>query len=515
MVSKIAGERKVRPLPYNNPNDTFKILLSPANFVHIKVGDICSIETSEGIAGPAIAWSADEKIKDDVVQTSKALQKMYGLSPDNRITISPSNQVKLDAHDIMLCEVGLDGSDTGLPSIDEDDRKGWAWVLKRQLLSMDTVSPGLILNSSNTPAGKKAFRIQHINSSGLRRLYRIHSDCNLHIIDASPVDGKHHALSVSNEGVGGLSTQLFRINKKIKAFTQETPNFHFHSLHQPCEGGIVLHGRSGTGKSLVLHNIAQAGWRGVFHIDRTVMESAFDDAKTHINTTFSNALGSQPSVVIIDGLDCITTPKDAENPWGPSVRHLLSQQLDRLEDCRTLVVGTVRSLSGIDPDLRDRNYFKTEIEFPVPNNECRMEILKELFGIPQDKSSSTLDTIAARTHGFVGFDLKRLLGQALETYYTRTEDEEGEAGLTRVTGYQPEVLFSELHDDLINALLSVHPTALREAYLEHPEVKWDHIGGQHEVKQSLKEALAWPIMVFSYIHSSLLMLLTTYSTRNT
>ncbi len=89
------------------------------------------------------------------------------------------------------------------------------------------------------------------------------------------------------------------------------------------------------------------------------------------------------------------------------------------------------------------------------------------------------------------------------------------AGLTRVTGYQPEVLFSELHDDLINALLSVHPTALREAYLEHPEVKWDHIGGQHEVKQSLKEALAWPIMVFSYIHSSLLMLLTTYSTRNT
>ncbi|MBU3958150.1 MAG: AAA family ATPase [Nanoarchaeota archaeon] len=47
--------------------------------------------------------------------------------------------------------------------------------------------------------------------------------------------------------------------------------------------------------------------------------------------------------------------------------------------------------------------------------------------------------------------------------------------------------------DFNNAFLFVQPSAMREIMIEIPKVKWDDIGGMEEVKQSLKEAVEWPL----------------------
>lgn len=48
-------------------------------------------------------------------------------------------------------------------------------------------------------------------------------------------------------------------------------------------------------------------------------------------------------------------------------------------------------------------------------------------------------------------------------------------------------------NDFNSARLFVQPSAMREVMIEVPKVKWSDVGGMEEVKQSLKEAVEWPL----------------------
>jgi hypothetical protein len=48
------------------------------------------------------------------------------------------------------------------------------------------------------------------------------------------------------------------------------------------------------------------------------------------------------------------------------------------------------------------------------------------------------------------------------------------------------------HADVIAATAEIPPSAMRELLLDVPSVRWDDIGGQHDIKQRLKEAVEWP-----------------------
>ena len=58
----------------------------------------------------------------------------------------------------------------------------------------------------------------------------------------------------------------------------------------------------------------------------------------------------------------------------------------------------------------------------------------------------------------------------------------------------PEVLekMAVIMADFRMAIKEVEPSALREIYLEVPEVSWDEVGGLQEIKDRLKESIEWP-----------------------
>jgi AAA family ATPase len=497
MVFRTAGDRKVRPSFRDDLKDVFKIYLSPAIFLHMNPGDICTLETSKGVAGPAVAWSATEKIKDDVVQLSRALQKLYSIKLDSRVTISYSNVSVMDAFEIALREVSFDESAISTPSLDKDESLDWAVLLKSYLHEADLLTPGLEIENVMGFGVKKTFRIIIINASIDRGLYRAAPKCKVRIVEQTSLDQKHHHdLSVAFQGIGGLYAQVTQINAKLKAF-QKPHNHSFHPLYQPCEGGIILYGPSGTGKSLLLGKIAAAGWRQVVSIDRVILAQGYDGARAALDRTFSLALENQPSVIIIEDLESIATFRNVQDSVGPHFGPSLMQQLKRLVNSRTLVVGAARTLLEIHSDLRKAEYFEDVIEFPVPDTKSRSEILKILGGLPRDGSHSTLDDIAARTPGFVGSDLKRLLKQAIRSFHARIELHEGSPTMDEPE--KPEVMFTDMQDDLNNALTYVRPVALQDDRLKIPEVRWTDIAGQAEVKKILEEALDWPIRVIDIL----------------
>lgn len=488
---------KVRPSPEKAPRDVFKILLSPSNLLlrGMKPGSVCTIKTSQGPSGPAIAWNTSERIKDDVVQISRALQKVYGLKLDSRISISPSNDKIEDASEIVLCEVSEDETDFTRAGLDKTGRLDWAVLLKFAIRKADILSPGLTFELSEPE--NRTFQIQRINASDKRVLYRAQVGFKVCIIDLTTPDDKHRKLFVHSEGLGGLKTQVQQINNQISLYN-ELPGSRSHlpDFCKPCGVGLILHGAPGTGKSLVLQKIAEAGWQGVFRWNPNLPQAFDDDGDAGIARVFTEALLAQPSVIIIDSLDLDNTANNVQNSsHSVNVNKLLCKQLDRLDNSSTFVAAATRRLSDIDQSLRQADRLAKHIEIPVPDSDSRAEILKILGRVPKDSAHPTLDSIAARTHGFVGADLKLLFGTAVELHLIRTMVSRSDGKAKGLEKVDPGAFLAGVSVDFDIAFPDVHPSAMHNVFIESPNVRWTDIGGQHKVKDVLEQALVWPFKV--------------------
>jgi transitional endoplasmic reticulum ATPase len=102
-----------------------------------------------------------------------------------------------------------------------------------------------------------------------------------------------------------------------------------------------------------------------------------------------------------------------------------------------------------------------------------------------------LKRISEITHGYTGADLEALSREAamkaLRRYLPQIDLEQ-----KRI----PHEVLDEMvvnNQDILDAFREITPTAMREVYLESPNVQWEDVGGLEEVKQNLIEAVEWPI----------------------
>src|SRR3990167_4968448 len=49
------------------------------------------------------------------------------------------------------------------------------------------------------------------------------------------------------------------------------------------------------------------------------------------------------------------------------------------------------------------------------------------------------------------------------------------------------------HEDFMDALKVVRPSAMREVLVETPNINWSDVGGLNKIKEELKEAVEWPL----------------------
>ena len=48
-------------------------------------------------------------------------------------------------------------------------------------------------------------------------------------------------------------------------------------------------------------------------------------------------------------------------------------------------------------------------------------------------------------------------------------------------------------DNFLEAMKEIEPSAIREVFVEVPDVNWSDVGGLDDVKQELQEAVEWPL----------------------
>ncbi|HJY09930.1 MAG TPA: CDC48 family AAA ATPase [Nitrososphaeraceae archaeon] len=297
---------------------------------------------------------------------------------------------------------------------------------------------------------------------------------------------------VTYEDIGGLKEEIQKVREMI-----ELPLRHpeiFEKLGIEAPKGVLLYGPPGTGKTLLAKAVANESNAHFISISGPeIMSKFYGESEARLREIFKEAKEKAPSITFVDEIDSIAPKR--EEVTGEVERRVVSQLLSLMDGLeargKVIVIAATNRPNAIDPALRRPGRFDREIEIKVPDKRGRLEILQiHTRNMPLDTDVDQ-DRVAAVTHGFVGADLEYLCKEAAMKCLRRLlpelnlEDEK----------LAPEVLNKLVvtMSDFENAVKEVMPSAMREVYLEPPDVPWSEIGGLEDTKRELQEAVEWPM----------------------
>ncbi|RLB02742.1 MAG: ATPase, partial [Deltaproteobacteria bacterium] len=280
---------------------------------------------------------------------------------------------------------------------------------------------------------------------------------------------------VTYEDVGGLKDAIEKIREMVELPLKHPEIFDRLGVQPPK--GVLLYGPPGTGKTLLAKAVANESDASFITINGPeVMSKWVGEAEKRLRDVFERAEKEAPSVIFIDEIDAIA-PKRGETIG--EVEHRVVAQLLALMDGmksrgKVIVIAATNRPDAIDPALRRPGRFDREVEIGVPNRKGRLEILKiHTRNMPLGKDVD-LGKIADVTYGFVGADLEMLCKEAAIIALRRVIPDMSKVdSITRET---IEKLIVTM-DDFKNALKIVRPSALREVFVEKPNISWDMVGG--------------------------------------
>jgi transitional endoplasmic reticulum ATPase len=297
---------------------------------------------------------------------------------------------------------------------------------------------------------------------------------------------------VSYEDIGGLRDEMQKVREMI-----ELPLRHpeiFEKLGIEAPKGVLLFGPPGTGKTLLAKAVASESNSHFISISGPeIMSKFYGESEARLREIFKEARDKAPTIIFIDEIDSIAPKR--EEVMGEVERRVVSQMLSLMDGLegrgKVIVIAATNRQNALDPALRRPGRFDREIEIKVPDKNGRLEILQiHSRNMPLDTDVDQ-KKIAAVTHGFVGADLEYLCKEAAMKCLRRLlpdlnlEDEK----------LPPETLDKLIitKNDFNQAIKDVMPSAMREVFLESPDVKWEDIGGLEGVKRELQEAVEWPL----------------------
>ena len=283
---------------------------------------------------------------------------------------------------------------------------------------------------------------------------------------------------VSYEDIGGLDEELELVREMIELPLTEPDLFARLGIDPPR--GVLMHGPPGTGKTLIARAVANEVDAHFEVINGPEIVSKYKgDSEQELRERFGTATANQPAIVFIDELDSIGGARDDEADMENRLVAQLLTLLDGLEDRgQVVVIGATNRVDSIDPALRRGGRFDREIEIGAPGEAGRREILDvHTRGMPLAEDVD-LDSLAGRTHGFVGADLESLVKEAA-------------MAALRDRANREELVVTAA--DFEAAVGSVEPSAMREYVAEAPTATFADVGGLEEAKQTLTEAVIWPL----------------------
>ena len=311
-------------------------------------------------------------------------------------------------------------------------------------------------------------------------------------LNTEPMKEAGRIPTISYEDIGGLKEEIRKIREMV-----ELPLRHpelFEKLGIEAPRGVLIHGSPGTGKTLLAKAVANESDANFIYLGGPELISKFvGESEEKLRKIFAEAEENAPTILFMDEIDAIAPKR--EEATGEVERRMVSQLLSLMDGLKSrgqvIVIGATNRPNSIDQALRRPGRFDREIEIGIPDRNARKEILQiHTRSMPLDKDVN-LDYLADVTHGYTGADISLLTKEAAMRALRRVlpelklEDESIPPAVLenlRVTG-----------QDFSDGMREIQPSALREVFIEIPNVRWTDIGGLEGVKGELKEAVELPL----------------------
>jgi len=337
--------------------------------------------------------------------------------------------------------------------------------------------------------------------------------CDFRVVKTVPIDGAvliqpntliamkeeevpeiRRGLRISYEDIGGLDKEIQRIREMIELPLKYPQVFERLGVEPPK--GVFLHGPPGCGKTLIARAVANetdAYFNSISGPE--IMGKYYGESEARLRSLFTDAQANAPAIVFLDEIESIAPKREEMGAEKQVERRVVAQLLalmDGLESRGQLIVIAATNIpNAVDPALRRPGRFDREISIPIPDKNGRFEIIQiHSRGMPLSEDVD-LEKLSSITHGFVGADLEALAREAAMTSLRKI--------LPKIDFELADIPYETLlelevtMDDFMEAMKEVGASAIREVFVEVPDVKWEDIGGLQEIKDNLKEAVEWPL----------------------
>lgn len=179
--------------------------------------------------------------------------------------------------------------------------------------------------------------------------------------------------------IGGLEKQVLEIKEVIELPIKHPELFESLGVAQPK--GVLLYGPPGTGKTLLARAVAH-------HTDCTfirvsgaeLVQKYIGEGSRMVRELFIMARESAPSIIFMDEIDSIGQARAGSGGGDSEVQRTMLEllnQLDGFEPAQNIkVIMATNRIDILDPALLRPGRIDRKIEFPNPNVENRLAILK-------------------------------------------------------------------------------------------------------------------------------------------
>ncbi|KAK7108959.1 hypothetical protein V1264_013090 [Littorina saxatilis] len=182
------------------------------------------------------------------------------------------------------------------------------------------------------------------------------------------------------EMVGGLDKQIKEIKEVIELPVKHPELFEALGIAQPK--GVLLYGPPGTGKTLLARAVAHHTECTFIRVSGSELVQKFiGEGSRMVRELFVMAREHAPSIIFMDEIDSIGSSRLEGGSGGDSEvqRTMLEllNQLDGFEPKQNIkVIMATNRIDILDSALLRPGRIDRKIEFPPPNEEARLDILK-------------------------------------------------------------------------------------------------------------------------------------------
>jgi transitional endoplasmic reticulum ATPase len=319
---------------------------------------------------------------------------------------------------------------------------------------------------------------------------KITRDTNL-VVKEEPVS--ESVVKVGNihyEDIGGLEDAKQKIRELVELPIRYPELFERLGIEPPK--GVLLYGSPGTGKTLLAKAVANESDANFISISGPELVSKFvGESEEKLREIFKSANEKAPSIIFMDEIDAIAPRR--EESTNEVERRMVSQMLTLMDGVgqrgQVIVLAATNRPDAIDPALRRPGRFDREIEIGVPGRNARKEIL-QIHTRNMPMKDVDIDELANKTHGYTGADLNALVREAAMSTLRQL--------LPKIADRQsiPNEILLDLkvsRENFMEAMKSIQPSALREVFVERPNVHWNDVGALERVKDELRDSIELPL----------------------